>query len=414
MTLRMALLLSAILSAETARGQSVLIEEWKGRTFCPHSATFTPDGAHLLLSGEWTGDAGGAQPELKIWDIKQQQYVGEHRIDGRGLIQGLDVAPDGSTLMVATAGPGRRVNHNGHTRLIGPNDVWLWNWDMRSRRPRGRPQSALTPVRRILAAEWTTFGEYGTRIWDNVLFSPDGEVCAVHRIENAPLDDGSGQYHYSEIDILEPSGQLVATIVPPNDDRGATRGMAFSGDGTQLITSTLREPPPYSPGTILEVTVRRWNIENGEEVAKNSVTDTTRWPERTWNLSGGRDSLAVSSDGSRIASAGADFAIQIWNAQTLTPETPLVGLEHGVGALAFSPDGKFLAATTVWSGLRRNQFLVWEVATGEIRCCFAEDYPHIRALEFSPDGRWLLTRGDTPPAGGVEVRLWDFEKLIAK
>jgi hypothetical protein len=70
-------------------------------------------------------------------------------------------------------------------------------------------------------------------------------------------------------------------------------------------------------------------------------------------------------------------------------------------AVAFSPDGKTLAAGGSYRGIR-----LWEVATGRQRARFVGRAPRIRSLAFAADGRTLAAGGwqDGQPA---LVELWD-------
>jgi dipeptidyl aminopeptidase/acylaminoacyl peptidase len=77
----------------------------------------------------------------------------------------------------------------------------------------------------------------------------------------------------------------------------------------------------------------------------------------------------------------------------LLPEQPrspaLLGPhEHWIRALAFSPDGRLLAAA---GGLvdRSSELIVWDVAGGGKRTLLRGKDACIEALAFSPDGRWL-------------------------
>ena len=54
------------------------------------------------------------------------------------------------------------------------------------------------------------------------------------------------------------------------------------------------------------------------------------------------NAVAFDADGSRLASAGADGTVWVWEVSTLT----LAGLANALRDLAFSPDGNLLASAS--------------------------------------------------------------------
>jgi len=69
-----------------------------------------------------------------------------------------------------------------------------------------------------------------------------------------------------------------------------------------------------------------------------------------------------------------------------------------VEALAFSPDGRLLAAFGARDGIGR----VWELATGELAYRLAAHRDGVTAVAFAPDGRTVASGGDN----GC-ILLWD-------
>lgn len=404
MAVRIALLLTVLIHADMASGQATLIHEWTGRGFKPYQATLTPDGRYVLMVGAWTGNAEGDQPEFRAWDVHTREFVGEHRLDARGRILGLDVAPDGETLLVVT------------DTQQGKGGVSLWNWQARRIRTRStRVRSSLTPIRRLLSVRYRSGpAPRESWIWWQPFFSPDADLFAVVRRERVPYQGHSRVY--DEIEIREPSGQLQATIVPPDSLRGGLYGLSFSPDGRRLATTTLFDDAPQEGGYVVRVDLRLWDVQSGEELAQRSVTDSAV-SRRTDLASLSYFTIAFSPDGSLIASEGVDHTIQLWDADTLEPVRRLGEIRHDcVASLAISPDSRLLVAA---ADLRRNrgfesQLLLWEVATGEVLLRIDEDLAEIDTVEFSPDGGWLLTRGGiAPDVPGSAVRLWDVNHLLA-
>ncbi len=96
--------------------------------------------------------------------------------------------------------------------------------------------------------------------------------------------------------------------------------------------------------------------------------------------------IAVSRDGRTIAAATADHQVVLLDTQlniirTLTPAT------RKVLSLRFSPDGRQLAAGT-WFKL-----LFWDLASGKEAVRDTEHFGAIISLDYTPDGKDLVTLG---------------------
>jgi WD40 repeat protein len=100
------------------------------------------------------------------------------------------------------------------------------------------------------------------------------------------------------------------------------------------------------------------------------------------------DDLAVSPDG-RIAAAvkvnSADY-IQLWDMATLQPTGRLKGFLLGTHSVAFSPDGKRLAAGS--NG--QEAVKLWDTETWQELLTLSGEGSVFHTLKFSPDGRYLL------------------------
>ena len=73
------------------------------------------------------------------------------------------------------------------------------------------------------------------------------------------------------------------------------------------------------------------------------------------------NSLAFSPDGERLASAGGDGAVKVWNSKTGKVIQTLNAHPDFVSSVAFHPDGKHLASVGA-----DQQVKVWDLTTGQI------------------------------------------------
>lgn len=97
--------------------------------------------------------------------------------------------------------------------------------------------------------------------------------------------------------------------------------------------------------------------------------------------------IAISPDGSVLASSGSDRKVRLWYLETGAEQIPLPAYPCEVRSLAFSPDGETLA-----TGGSDGLIHLWNPASLEKQVIAAHDRA-IRSLAFSPSGLILASGG---------------------
>jgi RNA polymerase sigma factor (sigma-70 family) len=187
----------------------------------------------------------------------------------------------------------------------------------------------------------------------------------------------------------EPAGAPQAAEQPPDppaerrgpllqelNHQGFVRVVAFSPDGKVLMS-----------GGDMDRTVRLWDVATGKELVQMRAEK---------ELTG----MALSPDGTTVATGEMDGSVRLWQAATGKPLATLKRHTTMVVGLAFAPDGKTLATT----GFYDQRVCVWEVATGTCLHELPENLPESFCVAYSPDGKTLAAGGR---GAGLTIPFWE-------
>lgn len=127
-----------------------------------------------------------------------------------------------------------------------------------------------------------------------------------------------------------------------------------------------------------------------------------------WRHEGGAESVAYSPDGKILAANSADGMVFLWDARTgkelrrLRVPQKDSRLLFRASAIAFSPNGKIMAAQTGWL------IHLWDVKTGEVvrrlgPIGFQPDAPMSPRIQFSASGKMLAARTDATDVALLDV-----------
>ena len=284
---------------------------------------------------------------------------------------------------------------DGRLALSGSNDNSMKLWDVASGRElRSFNGHTMTVNAAVLSADgrFALSGSYDKtlKLWD---ISTGAELRSfsghTEPVEAAAIStdgrfalSGSADKTLKLWDIA--TGAELRSFVGHGDQ---VRSVAFSRDGRLAVSGSY------------DKTLKLWDVGTGAEL-------------RTFSgHTSGVTSVAFSPDGRTALSGSYDKTLKLWDVATGAELRSFSGSKFAIHSVAFSPDGLFAVSGGVRPiGRRKNRKRVrnsstlklWDVASGKELHKFGGYTSGVRAVAFSPDGRFVLSGGtDTQP------KLWE-------
>ena len=336
--------------------------------------------------------------------VVQARKASESQQQSRRLLYASDMNLAQQALKLNNLGKALRLLDR-HRPQAGMEDLRGWEWRYLWQLTRSSALDILTnrPVRGSSVSfspdgAWLAVGWYDGRVdlWDvpgrrRVRALTDRESRYKGQVAFSPVRNLLVTTSEPKAVVLHDidSGRESTLWRPPDQGRWEVRDLVFSQDGSKVVIYT---------GSTAEFGDAVWVVNVSSAQIEN------RHPT-LWSNSRLHGSARLSPDNRRLYGARSDSANNRYNIQCLDLSTSQelwqsrYERDFGLTTLAISPDGQVLASG---SGFDDSNIRVWDTTTGRLMVRLNEHAGYVCRLEFTKDGRRLISAG-----GDHTIRFWD-------
>jgi WD40 repeat protein len=409
----------------SASQRDVLAPRWKFDNFSTGASAMalSPDGSRLAIGGP-TGDG-----HVRIYDMSTGSLL-------------LTLKGDYRVISVAFSADGGRLAAVGHDKVVRLWDTTTGDEVLSLRghgdivghvlfSPNGQRLASVSADGTVRVWDASPIGASGDSHVRTLGGPDDGEFFGVafHPTPDSPLVASASADRRIKL-WNSRTGEVVQTF-GGHKDRGhkeAALCVAFRPDGRQLLSGSMdrtvklwdaetAEELPLPDMGAFKVMVRSVAFQpDGKAFATVSHQTVQRWEARTGRPLFDREAdqehgnwVAFSRDGKYLAAVGHSGTAKVWSVETGEEVCAFKGHKGSVFCVAFDPTGTYLA-----SGDSDSNVKLWYRATGKEICTLARraDDPtvaghsdYVFGATFSSDGKYLAT------ASWKEVIVWDVSSL---
>ena len=310
------------------------------------------DELSFVAGGRLLALANGAG--VSVWDIATPDADPIFVNGGGGADRPVALAPDGRRIA--------SIGDDGRAR------IWDWRARRRATILRGQPGDAIQVAIAADADYVATADQYGAiRVWD------------LHGADNRPR-------------VLRGRTGSITMLAFMSDTR-----LAVSDNRGNVTLLDRQQPRVVAHGYLADTGLLAFGSRQVAAAANDDTVRVFEWHEPPARRIPGRGvAIAMSADGSRVATAAKDGAVRVW--QGGAPGGPQTLLRSGIGpvvALAFAPDGDHLAAAASGDAPGEGGASVWEWRAPEVApVVVQENIGAVDAVAFGDQGRQVAVATD--------------------